>query len=95
MPQYIYEIGSKQIIASIPTYDEIIAHAPVVPWPPVQTKAARGGQRNPGHTGYSNLPRTNPWTKPLPTEKPAEIKNVAEELKKQKPNKDYLELFEE
>lgn len=64
--------------------------------PPIEAKAARGGQRqSPGHTGYSNLPRTNLWTQPLPTEKPAEIKNVAEEVKKQKPNKDYLELFEE
>jgi hypothetical protein len=50
-------------------------------------------RQHPSHPEYRRP--TNPWTQPLPTEKPTEIKNVAEEVKKQKPNKDYLELFEE
>ena len=50
-------------------------------------------RQHPSHPEYRRP--SNPWTQRLPVEKPPEIKNVAEEIKKQKPNKDYLELFEE
>jgi hypothetical protein len=67
--------------------------------PPVEAKARPEQVRqHPSHPEYrgpdpNRMP--NPFTQPLPEQRPTEIKNVAEELKKQKPNKDYLELFEE
>lgn len=68
--------------------------------PPVEAKARPEQVRqHPSHPEYRRpAPRPedmNPWTMDLPKERPPEIKNVAEEVKKQKPNKDYLELFEE
>lgn len=60
---------------------------------PAQAKARPEQVRQ--HPSHPEYRPPNPWTQPLPVEKPVEIKNVAEEVKKQKPTKDYLELFEE